>query len=46
MIHYRIGKFDSGNRQAMIGKLTGTIDSVGEDFVILDVHGVGYLVHC
>jgi len=46
VIHYRIGKFDSGNRQAMIGKLTGTIDSVGEDFVILDVHGVGYLVHC
>jgi Holliday junction DNA helicase RuvA len=30
----------------MIGKLTGTIDSYGEDFVILDVHGVGYLVHC
>ena len=30
----------------MIGKLTGTIDSVGEDFVILDVQGVGYLVHC
>jgi holliday junction DNA helicase RuvA len=30
----------------MIGKLTGTIDSVGEDFVILDVRGVGYLVHC
>src|SRR6266849_4670447 len=30
----------------MIGKLTGTIDGVGEDFVILDVHGVGYLVHC
>jgi Holliday junction DNA helicase RuvA len=30
----------------MIGKLAGTIDSVGEDFVILDVHGVGYLVHC
>jgi Holliday junction DNA helicase RuvA len=29
----------------MIGKLTGTIDSVGEDFVILDVQGVGYLVH-
>ena len=22
------------------------IDSVGEDFVILDVHGVGYLVYC
>ena len=30
----------------MIGKLTGVIDSYGEDFVILDVHGVGYLVHC
>lgn len=30
----------------MIGKLTGTIDTIGEDFVILDVHGVGYLVHC
>jgi Holliday junction DNA helicase RuvA len=30
----------------MIGKLTGTIDSYGEDHVILDVNGVGYLVHC
>jgi Holliday junction DNA helicase RuvA len=30
----------------MIGKLTGTVDSHGEDFVIVDVHGVGYLVHC
>jgi holliday junction DNA helicase RuvA len=30
----------------MIGKLTGMIDSIGEDFVILDVHGVGYIVHC
>jgi holliday junction DNA helicase RuvA len=30
----------------MIGKLTGTIDSVGEDFLVLDVHGVGYLVYC
>ncbi|NWG23798.1 MAG: Holliday junction branch migration protein RuvA [Pseudorhodoplanes sp.] len=30
----------------MIGKLNGTIDSYGEDFVILDVHGVGYQVHC
>jgi Holliday junction DNA helicase RuvA len=30
----------------MIGKLKGTIDSYGEDFVILDVHGVGYVVHC
>jgi Holliday junction DNA helicase RuvA len=30
----------------MIGKLRGTIDSVGEDFLILDVHGVGYIVNC
>jgi len=30
----------------MIGKLTGIIDSSGEDFVILDVQGVGYIVHC
>lgn len=30
----------------MIGKLKGTIDSYGEDYVILDVHGVGYEVHC
>ena len=30
----------------MIGKLKGIIDSYGEDFIILDVQGVGYLVHC
>jgi Holliday junction DNA helicase RuvA len=30
----------------MIGKLKGTIDSYGEDFIVVDVHGVGYLVHC
>lgn len=30
----------------MIGKLKGIVDSQGEDHVILDVHGVGYLVHC
>jgi len=30
----------------MIGKLTGIVDSVGEDHTILDVGGVGYLVHC
>jgi holliday junction DNA helicase RuvA len=28
----------------MIGKLKGVIDSYGEDHVILDVHGVGYVV--
>lgn len=30
----------------MIGKLKGLIDSYGEDYVILDVQGVGYQVHC
>ncbi|ARN82669.1 Holliday junction branch migration protein RuvA [Methylocystis bryophila] len=30
----------------MIGKLKGVIDSFGEDFVILDVNGVGYVVTC
>jgi holliday junction DNA helicase RuvA len=30
----------------MIGKLKGIIDSYGEDFIVLDVGGVGYLVHC
>ena len=30
----------------MIGKLKGIIDTYGEDYVILDVNGVGYVVHC
>ncbi len=30
----------------MIGKLTGTLDSYGEDFIIVDVGGVGYVVQC
>lgn len=30
----------------MIGKLTGMLDSVGEDHVIIDVNGVGYVAHC
>ena len=30
----------------MIGKLTGIVDSVAEDHAIIDVGGVGYLVHC
>ena len=30
----------------MIGKLKGIIDAYGEDFVVIDVNGVGYLVHC
>jgi Holliday junction DNA helicase RuvA len=30
----------------MIGKLTGRIDTVAEDHVLIDVGGVGYLVNC
>ena len=30
----------------MIGKLTGVVDSHVADAIILDVHGVGYLVQC
>jgi len=30
----------------MIGKLRGIIDSYGEDWVIVDVGGVGYVVSC
>jgi Holliday junction DNA helicase RuvA len=30
----------------MIGKLKGIVDELGEDWLILDVGGVGYLVEC
>ncbi len=30
----------------MIGKLKGFIDGYGEDYLVLDVSGVGYVVHC
>jgi Holliday junction DNA helicase RuvA len=30
----------------MIGKLTGLIDEIGSDFAVIDVGGVGYVVHC
>ena len=30
----------------MIGKLTGIIDSIAADHAIIDVAGVGYMVHC
>ncbi|MBY0612664.1 MAG: Holliday junction branch migration protein RuvA [Beijerinckiaceae bacterium] len=30
----------------MIGKLKGLVDSVGDDFAIIDVQGVGYVVNC
>lgn len=30
----------------MIGKLKGTVDEIGEDYVLVDVHGVCYLAFC
>ena len=30
----------------MIGKLTGLVDTIAADHAIIDVGGVGYLVHC
>ncbi|MEP9387226.1 Holliday junction branch migration protein RuvA [Mesorhizobium sp. KR9-304] len=30
----------------MIGKLKGTLDEIGEDHCMVDVHGVGYVAHC
>jgi Holliday junction DNA helicase RuvA len=30
----------------MIGKLKGTIEEIGEDFVLVDVHGVCYVAFC
>lgn len=30
----------------MIGKLKGVVDTIGEEHVIVDVHGVGYVVVC
>ncbi len=30
----------------MIGKLKGVLDNIGEESLILDVHGVGYRVYC
>lgn len=30
----------------MIGKLKGTIETIGEDYVLVDVHGVCYVAYC
>jgi Holliday junction DNA helicase RuvA len=30
----------------MIGRLKGTVEEIGEDHVLLDVHGVSYLAFC
>jgi len=33
-------------KTGMIAKLTGTLDETGEDWAVIDVGGVGYLIHC
>jgi len=40
--------FASASRQEqnMIAKLTGRLDETGDDWAVVDVRGVGYLVHC
>jgi Holliday junction DNA helicase RuvA len=30
----------------LIGKLKGVVDEIGEDHVVVDVHGVGYVAYC
>src|SRR5262245_38791160 len=35
-----------GGQPGMIGKLTGILDEVGEDYCVIDVHGVGYVAYC
>lgn len=30
----------------MIGKLKGTIEEIGTDYVLVDVHGVCYVAYC
>jgi holliday junction DNA helicase RuvA len=35
-----------GQEQTMIAKLTGRLDESGADWAVIDVRGVGYLVHC
>src|SRR4030095_6691807 len=32
--------------EKMIGKLTGILDEVAEDYCLVDVHGVGYGAYC
>ena len=30
----------------MIGKLKGSIEEIGDDYVLVDVHGVCYVAYC
>src|SRR6202000_742652 len=40
------GSSANDRQNFMIGKLTGIVDSISDDTIILDVGGVGYLVQC
>ena len=44
--HHRQRAAEGRCGRGMIGKLRGVIDSYGEDWVIVDVGGVGYQVYC
>ncbi len=43
--HWRSESFRA-KEQSMIAKLTGLLDDFGPDWAVIDVAGVGYLVHC
>tara|TARA_B110000438_G_scaffold19478_1_gene17938 strand:+ start:1796 stop:2449 length:654 start_codon:yes stop_codon:yes gene_type:complete len=47
---YDFCKFENTSNEfkeiIMIAKLRGMIDQIGEDFAIIDVSGVGYIVYC
>lgn len=36
----------NGQEQNMIAKLKGLLDETGADWAVIDVQGVGYMVHC
>ena len=40
------GESFAAMQRIMIAKLTGTLDETGPDWAMIDVGGVGYLVHC
>src|SRR5690242_8251511 len=46
-VHKALAKTpESGQEQTMIAKLKGRLDESGADWAVIDVQGVGYLVHC
>jgi len=46
-VHKTLAKLATlGQEQNMIAKLKGLLDETGADWAVIDVAGVGYLVHC